>query len=139
MAKVDAIVKKETVYIALGTLILGALTQAVFLIIQKWNYTVLLGNILSWGLGVLNFFLMGLTVQNALQKEDKEAKKLMKTSQIYRQMLIMLVVVVGIVIPKVFSIWTVIIPLVFPRIVITLRPFIGKDKNLEQTACESGE
>ena len=139
MAKVDAIVKKETVYIALGTLILGALTQAVFLIIQKWNYTVLLGNILSWGLGVLNFFLMGLTVQNALQKEDKEAKKLMKTSQIYRQMLMMLVVVVGIVIPKVFSIWTVIIPLVFPRIVITLRPFIGKDKNLEQTACESSE
>ena len=116
MAKVDAIVKKETAYIALGTLILGALTQAVFLIIQKWNYTVLLGNILSWGLGVLNFFLMGLTVQNALQKEDKEAKKLMKTSQIYSQMLMMLVVVVGIVIPKVFSIWTVIIPLVFPRI-----------------------
>ena len=124
--KVDATVKRETAYIAVGTFLLGMITQAVFLVIGKWGYTVLLGNILSWALGVLNFFLMGLTVQKALGKDEAEARKLMKASQIYRQMLVMLGAVIGLILPRVFSIWTVIIPLVFPRIVISLRPLLDK-------------
>ena len=135
--KVDATVKRETAYIAVGTFLLGMITQAVFLVIGKWGYTVLLGNILSWALGVLNFFLMGLTVQKALGKDEAEARKLMKASQIYRQMLVMLGAVIGLILPRVFSIWTVIIPLVFPRIVISLRPLLDKRmQGIEPTISE---
>ena len=63
--KVDGTVRKETIYIAAAVLILSMLMQAVFLIIKQWDYTVLLGNLLGGGVAVLNFFLMGLTVQKA--------------------------------------------------------------------------
>ena len=56
MKKIDATVLKETKYILFWALILSALMQAVFLIIRQWDYTVLLGNLLSGGSAVLNFF-----------------------------------------------------------------------------------
>jgi len=82
--KVDGTVRKETIYIAAAVLILSMLMQAVFLIIKRWDYTVLLGNLLGGGVAVLNFFLMGLTVQKATGEEEKRARTLMHTSQIVR-------------------------------------------------------
>ena len=61
--KLDKVIKKETAFIALWVIIFSVMTQAVFLIIGKWDYTVLLGNVLSAGAGILNFFLMGISVQ----------------------------------------------------------------------------
>ena len=57
-AKIDPTVRKETLYIGVAVLILSALMEAVFLIIGKWDYTVLLCNLLSGCAAVLNFFLM---------------------------------------------------------------------------------
>jgi len=76
MKKIDATVLKETGFIAAFTLILSLLMQSVFLIIGKWDYTVLLGNLLGYLAAVGNFFLLGLTVQSAVEKEEKEAKSL---------------------------------------------------------------
>ena len=128
MKKIDDAVIKETKYIAAWVLILSALLQAVFLVIGQWNYTVLLGNILSAAVAVLNFFLMGLTVQSAVLKEEKEAKTAMKVSQTYRNLLILVACIVGIVLPC-FSTWTVIIPLIFPRIAIAIRPLLDKKQS----------
>ena len=47
MKKIDPVVRKETAFMAAWTLIFSAILQAVFLVIGKWNYTVLLGNLLS--------------------------------------------------------------------------------------------
>ena len=69
--KIDATVKKETKYIALWVLLLSALMQSVFIVIGKWDHTVLLGNLLSGAAVILNFFLIGITVQKALEKEFK--------------------------------------------------------------------
>ena len=113
MARVDKTVIKETKYISVCILILSALMQAVFLVIRKWDYTVLLGNALSGVFSALNFFLMGLSVQKALGKEEKEAKNTMKVSQAYRNLMLLVVVVIGLVFP-VFNRWAVIIPLFFP-------------------------
>ena len=66
MKKIDPIIVKETKYVAAWIVILSMLMQSVFLIIGRWNYTVLLGNIYSAFFGTLNFLLMGLTVQKAL-------------------------------------------------------------------------
>lgn len=121
MGKIDATVLKETKYIAVWVLILSALTQAVFLVIGKWDYTVLLGNILSGTVSVLNFFFMGLTIQRALKNDEKDAKGLMKVSQIYRNLFFLVSIIIGVVAPC-FNIWTVFIPVFFPRIAIAFRP-----------------
>lgn len=127
MKKVDSTVLKETLYISAWVLILSIITQAVFLIIQRWDYTVLLGNLLSGTASVLNFFLMGLTVQKAVTKEEKEAKTALKFSQLYRFLFLIIVTIIGIVAPC-FNNWTVIIPIFFPRIALLFRPLIDKAK-----------
>lgn len=126
MGNIDPTVIKETKYIAAWVLILSALLQAVFLIIGKWDYTVLLGNCLSAVLMIVNFFLMGLTVQRSLNKEEKEAKTAIKLSQMYRNLLVLGVLIVGVVLPC-FSTWTVLIPVVFPRIAIAVRPLFDRN------------
>ena len=125
MKKLDETVIRATKYIALWVLLLSVLTQAVFLVIGKWDYTVLLGNLLSGAAVIFNFLLMGLTVQRAVQKEEKDAKNFMKVSQIYRFLFLLVVLIIGVVLPC-FSIWTVIIPLFFQRIAIAFRPLFDK-------------
>jgi len=111
MAKIDYTVIKETRYIAYFVLLLSIIMQAVFLISGMWDYTVLLGNLLSGVIGVLNFFLMGISVQKALQKDEKEAKNIMKISHTYRTLFMLVGIAVGAALP-VFNIWAVVIPVV---------------------------
>lgn len=133
MAKVDKVVLKETKYIALWVIIFSLIMEAVFLIINKWDYTVLLGNLLSGAVGVLNFFLMGLGVQKAVMQEEKEAKQTMKVSNLMRTFLLFIAVVIGVTV-SVFNNWAVIIPLFFPRIAILLRPLFDKRKDENRNA-----
>ena len=73
--KVDKTVKKETLYIAALSGVLSLLMQAVFLVIGQWHFSVFLGNLWGYAAAVGNFFLMGLTVQKAVLKDEEEAKK----------------------------------------------------------------
>lgn len=124
--KIDKTVRKETGYIAAGTLILSVLMQAIFLVIGRWDYTVLFGNILGAIGAVGNFFFMGLTVQSALTKEEKDAKVKMKASQMLRMFLLFIIALSGAVLPC-FQIWAVLISLFFPRIAIMCRSIsLGK-------------
>ena len=118
--KVDKTVKKETLYIACFSVVLSMLMQSVFLIIGQWHYSVLLGNLWGYAAAVSNFLLLGLTVQKAVTKEPEEAKKLIKLSHTLRNMLILIVAVIGIVVPFINT-WASIIPLLFPRISILFR------------------
>ena len=126
MKKIDATVLYETRYIAVVTLGLSVLMEAVFVILGKWNISVLLGNI--WGaLGAIcNFLLMGITVQNALTKEEKDAKTLVKFSQTARMFFLLAFALVGYFVPM-FHVIAVVIPFLFPRIAVSLRPLIIKD------------
>lgn len=127
MKKTDPTVKRETLYIAYSVIIFSVLIQAVYLIINKWNYTVLLGNILSGSVSVLNFFLMGRTIQSATEKDQKGAKSAMKASQSLRLFMMFIALVLGVVLPC-FDTVTSIIPIFIPRIAIMLRPIFDKDK-----------
>ena len=126
MIKVDKTIKKETSYIIVVSGILSVLMQAVFLIINKWDYTVLLGNILSLCISVLNFFFMGITIQKALEMEEGDAKKLMRASQSIRNLLMFAILAVGVILPM-FNTVALIVPLFFSRIAVFLRPLIKKD------------
>ena len=47
MKKIDATVKKETLFIAAFTLIFSAVMELVFLLLDYWSYKVVLGNLLG--------------------------------------------------------------------------------------------
>lgn len=120
MKKVDSTVLKETGYVCLVSLILSILMQSVFLVAGKWNYTVLLGNILGFVAAVGNFFLMGLTVQSSLSLDVKDAKSRMKLSQMLRTLFMFVIAAIGYIVP-VFNLLTVVIPYIFPRIAVAIR------------------
>ncbi len=126
MKKIDTAVKTETIYIASVSAILSLLMQSVFLIIGKWDYTVLLGNIYGWLATVGNFLLMGLNIQSSLEKDPDDAKKQIKASQSLRLLMLFVCAIIGYIIP-VFNIISVIIPYLFPRFAIALRPLFKKD------------
>ena len=123
--KIDRVIWVETAYIAAAVLIFSMLMQSVFLIIGKWDITVLWGNLLGSGAAVLNFFLMGLGVQKALGKEQKEAANVMKFSQSARLFMMFIVALVGYLVP-VFNLIAVVIPFIFPRIAVMIRPLFKR-------------
>lgn len=135
MGNVDPTVKRETIYIASFVVILSMLMEAVFLIIGKWDYTVLLGNILGAAVAVGNFFFMGITLQKSLQKGDEERSSFVKLSYTYRTLAIVISALVGFLCP-VFNGYAVVIPLFFPRIAIFLKPFV--DKNYKREEGDNG-
>ena len=128
MKKVGDVVIRETKYIAAWVIILSVVMEAVFLILRYWNYKVLLGNLLSGAFAVANFFFMGLAVEKAVAKEEKEAKGVMKASQALRTFMLFAVAALGV---SFFNPVASIIPLFFPRIAITFRPFF--DKKIKNT------
>ena len=136
MQKIDQVVLRETKLMALWVLILSAILQSIFLVIGAWDYRVLLGNLLSGVAVILNFLAMGITVQNAIQKEEKDAKQSMRASGLIRLFVLFIVGIVGVLVP-IFSTWTVIIPLFFPRLIITLRPLW--DKSMRRTKAVARE
>ncbi len=138
MQKTDEAIKKETLYIVANVITLSLVVQIVFIIIGKWDYTVLLGNILGGLTAVLNFYVMGLTVQKALASEKQKAVSMMKLSQIGRLLVMFGVAVAGIKLAF-FSAWTVIIPFFFPRIALLYRPLFEKKLFPEGTKVAPSE
>ncbi len=136
MQKIDKIVLKETLYIAAWVIIFSFLMQAVFLITGWWSLPVLFGNILGGAAAVLNFLFMGITVQIAVSKEEKEAKQTMKTSATARNFFVFLVAVLGVVL-EVFNTLAVLIPLFFPRFAIMLRPLFDKASDRKEKSDEN--
>ena len=127
LVKIDKTIIKETKYVASFVIIFSVLMQAVFLIIAKWNYTVLLGNLWGSAVAIGNFFVMGLFVQKAVMQNEQDARQTVKASQGLRFAAIFMLSVIGIIIFKQTPTRVaVLIPLIFPRFAVMLRPFIKK-------------
>ncbi len=122
MKKIDSVVLRETAFVAVGSALLCVLMNAVFLMIGKWDLKVLFGTLLGYAVSVLNFFLMGLSVQGSLGKEEKDIKTRMRVSLILRELLLLAVALAAYFLKGVFNIIPLVITYVFPRIVITFRP-----------------
>ena len=133
--KLQKAVKQETLYVAAWIIVLSALMEAVFLIIGKWDYKVLLGNLLSASAGVLNFLLLGITVQKCVLKTPEQAKKAIKLSQAARLLMMVVIALIGALVPC-FNLWSTLIPLVFPRISFLFRPLFSKKQKEEDHAEE---
>ena len=123
--KVDPAVRQMTWYIAIFVVLLSAIMEAVFLLIHRWDYTVLLGNLLGAVIAVANFFLMGIGVQKAVDQEEDQARKTIRLSQTLRNLMIFITAGIGLLVPC-FHVIAVILPLLFPRIAIAFRPLYEK-------------
>lgn len=127
MKKIDPTVQTETKFIAGVVLIASAVMEGVFLLLGAWDLTVLWGNLLGAAATVLNFFLMGLTIQKALDKSEEDARKQMKASQSLRLLLLLLVAILGATVDC-FHLVAVIVPMLFPRIGVSIRALQNKEK-----------
>ncbi len=132
MIKANSTVKKETQYIAFFSIALSLLMQVVFLLLKRWDYTVLLGNLLSLAVAILNFYFMGISVQKAVTIDVADAKKVIRASQSARNAAIFVAVAIGVVAPC-FNTVAVIVPVFFPRIAVSFRPLFAKNDEKEVT------
>lgn len=128
MKRIDKTVLRETYFIASVTFMFSLAMQFIFFGVGRWDYTVLLGNVLGYSAAVGNFLLMGITVQSSLEKNEDDAKTSIKVSQSLRLLMLFVVAVIGYLVP-VFNIIAVVIPYLFPRIAIALRPILRKNDN----------
>lgn len=129
MAKrLDPVIKKETAYVAAWVLAGGMLIQGVALVAQWWSWSVLWGSLLGCATAVGNFLLMCLMVQKAVTQTEKQAKNTVKLSQGLRLMMQGLILVLAASL-WVFNIWAAAIPLLIPRIAISLREWLQAKRN----------
>ena len=136
--KIEKSVKKETLTVLVGTLVCCGVLQIVFLLLKKYDYTVLTGSLLGGGAAVLNFFLLGLTVQKAVSEGMSDnAKKKMQISYTVRLLLLGAVLCAGILLPY-FNTVATIVSAIFPRIVIFVRSFMLKKEADKTDAGQDG-
>lgn len=126
---VDPVVKRETLRITLGTLALSVVMELVFIIIKRWDASVLFGNLLGAFAAVLNFFLMCLTVQKCVSLPPDKAALKVRASQTGRLFMMAAFLALAALLPKAFNIFAAAIPLVFPALTIMAYKlfFAGKD------------
>lgn len=122
--KTDNTIVSETIYIALFSLFLSVIMQCIFLVSGYWSSAVLLGNLLSASVSVINFYLMGCTVRKAVAQDEKEAKNTIKASQTMRTLFVFVFVAIGVLLPY-FSTLATIIPLFFTRVAVMFRPLFN--------------
>lgn len=130
---VQPAVRKETKRVAVSTLTGVVIMWIVFAVLHMTmpekvplDYTVFLGGICGGLIAVLNFFLMGLTVQKVAASTDEDAaRSRMKASYSQRMMLQMLWVIVAVIAPC-FHFVAGIAPLLFPGMGIKIMGIIKK-------------
>ena len=138
----------ETVSVILGELIVSAVISAVFLVLKKFDISVLLGSLLGSFVTVLNFFILIITTNRAIDKAlaergegemtDEEAAEFsakqsgslqaaIKISYIARSFLLLAALVVAFLLDGVFNVIATVIPLLMYRPLITI-PHLFKKK-----------
>ncbi len=93
----------------------------------KFDYTLIVGAIYGNILTVANFFLLGKSAQKALRRTAKSAQTYMNTMYCLRYLGLFVLLAIAAVTPFV-NLIAAIIPLFFPKIIITIRALREKDE-----------
>lgn len=133
MSVLQPAVKKETQKVVVYTVVGVVLMWGVLFLLRPtmpdkivFDYTTILAGIIGGGVAILNFFLMGISVQNIAATEDQDlAKKKMKTSYSQRMALQLIWVVIAIAAPCFYFV-AGILPLLFPSLGIKFMAVIKK-------------
>ncbi len=139
MPGMDPAVKRETGYIAVWVVLLSLVMEAVFLLVRKWDLSVLFGNLGGAVIAVGNFWLMAVTVCKAMEKgKPEEAAARVKATATIRLAGCALLCVLLIAVFKT-NIYATVIPLLFPRIGIAFRPLIDRKRGAEPPGTEGSD
>lgn len=133
--KLDPTVRRETKRLALGIGVADLLMIAVFVLLRRFDYTVVTGAILGTASAVLNFLLLGITVQTAANQQEGQ-KKLVQASYSLRMMLMCLTVILGAVLPW-FHTVAVIVPFLLNTPIILILQAIDRRKAKTLTEKEA--
>lgn len=133
MSNIQPAVKKETAKVAIYTVTGLILMWLLFLgfhfgFPQKvpLDYTVILGGLGGGIVAVLNFFLMGLTVQKVAASTDDAAARMQMKASYSRRMLLQMVWVIITIAAPCFHFVAGIVPLLFPSMGIKIMGVINK-------------
>jgi len=122
-------VKRETMHIAIGEMLLVGVMIVVFAIVGEFDWTVLVGGVVGGVLTILNFYIMALNAvaasDTAVKNDVTGGKSLMHFSYIARYAVIFLVLCV-LAITKIGNPIACALPLVFIQPVIYIREFFKK-------------
>ena len=139
MSKLDPAVKKETGYIAFWVILLSVIMEAVFLILRKWDLSVLIGNLGGAIAAVGSFFLLAVTVSKAVSSgKPEEAAKRVKASAGLRLIGMggICALFIGVLHTNVYA---TVIPLLFPRIGLAFRPMIDRRRGTDAAETEGSD
>ena len=139
MLNIQPAVKKETINVAKSTTIGVVIMWVVFLLLSillpdfwAFEYTVFPAGICGGLVAVLNFLLMGLTVQKVAACEDeKMAQSMMKASYSRRMLLQVVWIIIAIAAPC-FQFIAGILPLIFPSVGIKLVGIYKAKKSIKE-------
>ena len=127
-------VLKEIRKIALITLGAIAAMIAVFAVCGHFSWGVVWGGLLGGAVSVVNFFLLAVTIEKSLAKGAKGAQGFMGLSYILRMAMIAAVLIFAIK-NESLNYLAVIIPLVFPQIIIKVLHTRNSSKEKKQDEC----
>lgn len=135
--KVSSEVSKETMHISIGVLIGDALMLLAFFALKKLDHTVLLGALLGSVAAVGNFFIMGLSIQKAMNDPDN-AKRLVQRSYALRMIAMVAIMIVGFVLPWFHKV-AVVVPVLLPGLTIQAMRILGLYKPEQEGGGQSDE
>ena len=124
--KIQKSIKTETLRLAAGLLAADVLVCVVFLLCHAFDYTVVLGALFGSAVAVGNFFLLGVTMQRAADR-DSGQKKAVQLSYTLRMLMIAAAIVLGYLIPF-FQLYAVLAPIVLATPVLLIMQAIAKKR-----------
>ncbi len=124
-------VLRETKRIAVGVFSMLAIMLIVYAAMGRFSLAVVLGGLIGALYAVLNFLLLGMTVQkvaNMREENEELARMQMKSSYNMRMVIMILLIVVAFALPFVDGL-ACMIPMLFPRLTIFVLQLTGKIKD----------
>ena len=129
--KLTAVVAENLKKITVLNLVLTVVENIVFLAVGYWNVQVLAGSALGWAVSVLNFYLLGISVQKAMDKEPKAAQAYMQKTYNGRMLIETVAIVAAFILPY-FNGFAAVIPFIFTRIsIMIIQKFDKNNDNKE--------
>lgn len=127
----DPAVRRESAFAAIASLIGTVAVQLIFVAVGLWDLSVLWGGLIGLAVSTLNFFLMSLTMQKAIETGDQSrATGIIRLSYLWRTLFMLGVLVLSLVVDAIHWI-PVVASFFYIRIAITARQLLAKKKDPE--------
>lgn len=139
--QIQPAVKKETLRVLAMAAGATAVQTFVFLILHllwpdriPFDYRVILAGVCGCGVAVLNFFLMGLSVQAVASMEDRDAAAKSMKASYSRRMLMQVAWGIAVVLAPCFQFVAGLLPLLYPSLCIRIRAVVTALRSSQEAA-----